>query len=117
MCKSAFLSLVCLYWCCDHCSYGILSKVRITTIYYCDYNLYNLLHCQSAVCLSRKCCLLLMTSNDRRILSFQGGIYLFELFQEYTANISLVLIGFFEVTTVAYIYGLFFYESFSIRKT
>ncbi|CAF0763036.1 unnamed protein product [Adineta ricciae] len=34
-----------------------------------------------------------------------GGIYLFEVFQEYTANISLVFIGFFEVITVAYIYG------------
>ncbi|CAF1258043.1 unnamed protein product [Rotaria sordida] len=34
-----------------------------------------------------------------------GGIYLFELFQEYTANISLVFIGFFEVITVTYIYG------------
>jgi hypothetical protein len=36
----------------------------------------------------------------------QGGIYLFELFQEYTANVSLVVIGFFEVITVAYIYGV-----------
>ncbi|CAM4839307.1 unnamed protein product [Rotaria magnacalcarata] len=34
-----------------------------------------------------------------------GGIYLFELFQEYTANISLVFIGFFEVISIAYIYG------------
>ncbi|CAF3280628.1 unnamed protein product [Rotaria socialis] len=34
-----------------------------------------------------------------------GGIYLFSLFQEYTANISLVVIGFFEVVTVAYVYG------------
>ncbi|CAF4127459.1 unnamed protein product [Rotaria socialis] len=34
-----------------------------------------------------------------------GGIYLFELFQEYTANISLVFIGFFEVVSIAYIYG------------
>ncbi|CAF1230667.1 unnamed protein product [Adineta steineri] len=34
-----------------------------------------------------------------------GGYFLFELFQEYTANISLVFIGFFEVVAVAYIYG------------
>ena len=47
------------------------------------------------------------------LFSFEskGGIYLFELFQEYTANISLVVIGFFEVVTVAYIYGKFHVEN------
>lgn len=34
-----------------------------------------------------------------------GGIYLFEIFQEYTANTSLVFIGFFEVVVIALIYG------------
>ncbi len=50
-----------------------------------------------------------------KFLFFQGGIYLFELFQEYTANTSLVLVGFFEVVTVAYIYGLFFFNNFFIQ--
>lgn len=36
---------------------------------------------------------------------FQGGIYLFDLFQEYSANISMLVVGFFEVIVVAYIYG------------
>ena len=35
----------------------------------------------------------------------QGGIYLFELLNEYAANVSMVVVGFFEVYTVAYIYG------------
>jgi hypothetical protein len=37
----------------------------------------------------------------------QGGIYLFELLNEYAANVSMVVVGFFEVYTVAYIYGLY----------
>jgi hypothetical protein len=56
-----------------------------------------------------------MVLRDKDISSFEGGIYLFELFQEYTANISLVFIGFFEVTSIAYIYGLFFCEHHFIR--
>ncbi|CAF1682399.1 unnamed protein product, partial [Adineta ricciae] len=35
----------------------------------------------------------------------RGGIYLFELLMEYAANVSMVVVGFFEVYTVAYIYG------------
>jgi len=34
-----------------------------------------------------------------------GGIYLFELLNEYAANVSMIVVGFFEVYTVAYIYG------------
>ncbi|CAF1391258.1 unnamed protein product [Adineta steineri] len=34
-----------------------------------------------------------------------GGIYLFELLMEYAANVSMVVVGFFEVYTIAYIYG------------
>jgi SNF family Na+-dependent transporter len=34
-----------------------------------------------------------------------GGIYLFTLVSEYAANLSLIVIGFFEVITVAYVYG------------
>jgi len=34
-----------------------------------------------------------------------GGIYLFELLNEYAANVSLIVVGFFEVFVVAYIYG------------
>ncbi|CAF0915793.1 unnamed protein product, partial [Didymodactylos carnosus] len=37
-------------------------------------------------------------------LTCPGGIYLFELLQEYSANISLVVVGLFEVIAVAYIY-------------
>jgi hypothetical protein len=37
----------------------------------------------------------------------QGGIYLFELLNEYEATVSLIVVGFFEVFTVAYIYGLY----------
>ncbi len=36
---------------------------------------------------------------------FQGGIYLFELLMEYAANLSMIVVGFFEVYTIAYIYG------------
>ncbi|CAF2880027.1 unnamed protein product [Rotaria sp. Silwood2] len=35
----------------------------------------------------------------------RGGIYLFTLVSEYAANLSLVVIGFFEVITIAYVYG------------
>ncbi|CAF4518695.1 unnamed protein product, partial [Rotaria sp. Silwood2] len=34
-----------------------------------------------------------------------GGIYLFELLNQYAANLSMIVIGFFEVYTIAYIYG------------
>ncbi|CAF2456317.1 unnamed protein product [Rotaria sp. Silwood2] len=34
-----------------------------------------------------------------------GEIYLFDLFFEYAANVSIIVVGFFEVYTVAYIYG------------
>ncbi|CAF1234216.1 unnamed protein product [Adineta ricciae] len=34
-----------------------------------------------------------------------GGIYLFDLLNEYAANISLVVVGFFQIVVVAYIYG------------
>ncbi|CAF1020255.1 unnamed protein product [Rotaria sordida] len=34
-----------------------------------------------------------------------GGIYLFELLNQYGANISMIVVGFFEVYTIAYIYG------------
>ncbi|CAF3583322.1 unnamed protein product, partial [Rotaria sp. Silwood2] len=34
----------------------------------------------------------------------RGGIYLFTLVSEYAANLSLVVIGFFEVITIAYVY-------------
>jgi hypothetical protein len=40
----------------------------------------------------------------------QGGIYLFELLNEYAANISLIVVGFFEVFTIVYIYGLSLFE-------
>ncbi|CAF3963463.1 unnamed protein product [Adineta steineri] len=34
-----------------------------------------------------------------------GGIYLYDLLSEYAANLSMVVVGFFEVYTIAYIYG------------
>jgi hypothetical protein len=34
-------------------------------------------------------------------------MYLFELLNQYAANVSMVVVGFFEVYTIAYIYGLF----------
>ncbi|CAF3552794.1 unnamed protein product [Rotaria sp. Silwood1] len=34
-----------------------------------------------------------------------GGIYLFELLNQYAANVSMIVVGFFEVYTIAYIYG------------
>ncbi|CAF0976103.1 unnamed protein product [Didymodactylos carnosus] len=34
-----------------------------------------------------------------------GGYYWFELLQEYAANLSMIVVGFIEVITVAYIYG------------
>jgi len=37
----------------------------------------------------------------------QGGFYLLELFMGYAADTSMVVVGFFEVYSVAYIYGLF----------
>ena len=47
------------------------------------------------------------------LLLIQGGIYLFELLNEYAANVSMVVVGFFEVYTVAYIYGLLCEENIS----
>ncbi|CAF4087060.1 unnamed protein product [Rotaria socialis] len=34
-----------------------------------------------------------------------GGIYFFELLQEYSANTSMLVVGFFEVIVISYIYG------------
>ena len=40
------------------------------------------------------------------MFKFKGGVYLFELLNEYVVNVSMVVASFFEVYSIAYIHDL-----------
>lgn len=88
-----------------HRSYGDLSSLRTSTKSAGRHRLHSVFPLQFTVFLSRKK-VSFVCHFSRTESRLQGGIYLFELFQEYTANTSLVVIGFFEVSVVAFAYGL-----------